>query len=60
MRDHKNHTEPIMGGMWGVKLSPYIRKRMRKSFVDIFDAKLFFADKNQWSPDQNLLKKYIW
>ena len=60
MRDHKSHTDAIMGGMWGVKLTPYVRTRMDQSFVDIFDAKLFFSDRNQYMPDQDLLKKYIW
>ena len=59
-RDHKGHSDPILGGMWGVKLTPYVRTRMNQSFVDIFDAKLFFSDRNEYMPDMDLLKEYIW
>ena len=61
MRDHMYHANPIMGGMWGIKLTPYVRSRMNQSFIDMSqDAKLFFSDKDQHGPDQNLVEKYIW
>lgn len=60
MRDHPHHDVTVLGGMWGAKLTPYIRSRMRQSFGTIFKSKIFFANRYIREPDQELLRDYIW
>ena len=33
LRDHPNHSHPIMGGMWGIKKG-YLNRNLQKSFND--------------------------
>ena len=65
MRDHPEHTEKIMGGMWGVKVIPFleqVKKRIAyrgqtvKSFKEVIDywteSK---SDVNHYGVDQEFL-----
>ena len=61
MRDHPKHNVPMMGGMWGVRLSSSkIRQKLHQSFMRLFKSKLFYADNNLKGPDQYILAKYIY
>ena len=60
MRDHPHHKEDILGGMWGVKLTPAVRQKMDQSFEKMFDSNIFYKDPTIRGSDQELLKKYIW
>ena len=60
MRDHPKHNVPMMGGMWGVRLSSSkIRQKLHQSFMKLFKSKLFYVDNNRIGPDQYILAKYI-
>ena len=43
MRDHPMHTEPIMGGMWGVN-APSFMKKCREIWSDIDNAPISMKD----------------
>ena len=60
MRDLPDHDIPILGGMWGVKLTPKIEAKIYESFRFIFDSDLFYKDHNSKGPDQDILRMYIW
>ena len=60
MRDHPQHNVPILGGLWGVKLTPNIRHRIHQSFEKIFKSSMFYNGQNHKGSDQDLLEKFIW
>ena len=60
MRDHPNHKEEILAGMWGVKLTSSIRMKLHQSFDKIFESNVFYNNPDQRGSDQELLKEYIW
>ena len=61
MRDHPLHGWEVLAGMWGVKLTPHMRLRLKQTFSHIFHEKLFFAnpDESIYS-DQYLIRDHIW
>ena len=61
MRDHFYHTEPMMGGMWGVKLTERkVRDQCEEAWARASkDTKLFRAGRKTKGPDQNMLGKYV-
>ena len=61
MRDHPHHDIEILGGLWGIKLTPNMRSLMNKTFETIFKKyPRFYADRTENQHDQKLLQKYIW
>ena len=60
MRDHPHHHVDILGGMWGIKLTPTMRIKMNESFEKMFHSKVFYSNWKNYGPDQDLLKNYIW
>ena len=60
MRDHPQHNTPILGGLWGVKLTKNIRSSIHQSFAKIFESSMFYNGRNQRGSDQDLLGKFIW
>jgi hypothetical protein len=60
MRDHPLHNKPLMGGLWGARLS--IKKtqiQWQQSWKKILNNKLAFSSRNMKGPDQILLKA-VW
>ena len=61
MRDHPKHGWAVLAGMWGAKLTPYMRLRLKQTFSHIFQEKLFFANRNgSIYSDQYLIRDNIW
>ena len=60
MRDHPHHKEDILGGMWGVKLTPAVRGKVKESFQKMLNSNMLYSNHNERGPDQDLLKEYIW
>ena len=55
MRDHPDHSLPIMGGMFGVKVD------QRRSLLHVLTrAMIWMGTKEQYGEDQNLLKILYW
>jgi hypothetical protein len=55
MRDHPDHSLPIMGGMFGVKVG------QRRSLVHVLTrAMIWMGTKEQYGEDQSLLEKLYW
>ena len=57
MRDNPYHGVPILGGLWGVKISDNNRKKLRKIRDGIFSDK--FGSRDVKGLDQTLLKVHI-
>lgn len=60
MRDHPNHIQPIMGGLWGVKLN-----KSRHFFEGLLKDALLarehsLASRNERNHDQVILERYFW
>ncbi|CAG0901437.1 unnamed protein product [Cyprideis torosa] len=55
MRDHKLHGVPILGGMWGAKLT-FHRPTIQKLGLAMINA----ADAKRHGEDQNLLARILW
>ena len=51
MRDHRNHRQPIMAGMWGCKRNPQIDVRQ------LMDS---WHEFNRYGCDQRFLKHFVW
>ena len=61
MRDHPHHDIEILGGLWGMKMTPKMRLLMNKTFETIFTSSTaFYGSRTQSNHDQILLQKYIW
>ena len=60
MRDHPKHGAVVLGGMWGVKLTPYMRLRLTETFAQIFQKELFFTNRNVFNSDMILIREDIW
>ena len=60
MRDNPYHNVPILGGMWGIKLTPDMRLNMEQAFTEIIDSDIFYKSRDLSGPDQDLLGKFIW
>ena len=61
MRDHPKHDVTVLAGMWGVKLTPYMRLRLNQTFSHIFQEEMFFANRYKYIyADQDLLRNDIW
>ena len=61
MRDHPNHDIEILGGLWGMKMTPKMRLLMNKTFETIFTTSpSFYGSRTQSNHDQILLRSYIW
>ena len=62
MRDHPNHIQPIMGGLWGVKL---IESESRSTYETLFKESLKDLEhslglRTERNHDQEILLKYFW
>ncbi len=51
MRDHPEHSVPIMGGMWGVK---------KGALPDLEDQMDKWKQEDKWQTDQEFLRAVIW
>ena len=62
IRDHPNHIQPIMGGLWGIKLAdPEMRKTYQTLFKEALeDIKISLAPRTERNHDQELLLKHFW
>ena len=60
MRDHPHHKVEILGGTWGVKLTPVVRVELNQSFQRMFQSNILYSNQDNRGPDQDLLKEYIW
>ena len=58
MRDHFYHSQPIVGGMWGVRLDdPVVRAKCREAWERASQGPLMWAKRTSKGGDQALLKK---
>ena len=62
MRDHPNHIQPIMGGLWGIKLvNSTIRTKYQKIFMEsLNDLEHSLGIRTERNHDQELLLKHFW
>ena len=61
MRDHPHHNEAVLGGLWGIKMTPKMRLLMNKTFETIFTkSSSFYGSRKEYSHDQTLLRNFIW
>ena len=61
MRDHPNHQKPIMGGLFGVKLTGSSRQKYEKILMTVLsDQEHSRAPRSQRDHDQFLLTKHFW
>ena len=61
MRDHPQHDLPILGGMWGVKLTRETRPVIKQAFDQMFlTSTNLLGARTQYQHDQIVLRKYIW
>ena len=63
IRDHPNHDQPILAGLWGTKLSnDLIRNKWRESWKNGFlnEKLLMFSKPDSYGPDQTFLKRYTY
>jgi hypothetical protein len=61
IRDHPNHDIPMMGGIWGAKLTrKTVRNSFSKSMKALFRSELFNASQEERSHDQAALQRFIW
>ena len=61
MRDHPNHNETVLGGLWGIKMTPKMRLLMNKTFETIFTKSASFCgSRKEYNHDQTLLRNFIW
>lgn len=51
MRDHPDHTTPILGGMWGAK---------RHAIPDMNELMYRWDKEDRWQTDQEFLRDMIW
>ena len=61
MRDHPHHDIEILGGLWGMKMTPKMRLLMNKTFETIFTKSAsFYGSRKEYNHDQILLRNFIW
>lgn len=61
MRDHPQHDVPILGGLWGMKLTPDMRSQMKSSFDSMLaKSSHLFGKRTEAQHDQTVLTRYIW
>jgi len=61
MRDHPQHSIPILGGTWGARLtSSKARQKWQKSWKMILKHKMAHSPRNATGPDQKLLQHGVW
>eukprot|EP00090_Calanus_glacialis_P018459 TRINITY_DN28652_c0_g1_i1.p1 TRINITY_DN28652_c0_g1~~TRINITY_DN28652_c0_g1_i1.p1 ORF type:complete len:263 (+),score=43.27 TRINITY_DN28652_c0_g1_i1:109-789(+) len=61
MRDHPQHCVPLLGGMWGARLSvDRVRQQWQKSWKKIQEHRLAHSPRNATGPDQILLQHAVW
>ena len=61
MRDNPIHVEPIIPGLFGVKLSPATRLQMEAIFNQLFEHSThFYGKRTEYGHEEKVLKKHIW
>jgi len=63
MRDHPQHTAPVLAGMWGAKMSgghSGRRKKWQSTWQSILKSSEAWAPRQRSQSDQQLLKKFVW
>ena len=61
MRDHPDQGIPMLGSMWGWKeIGKEGRKKWRRTWKEGLRDELLWASRNEWGPDQNFLRRYVW
>ena len=61
MRDHPQHTVPILGGGWGARLDTEDRReRWRTSWSRMLSDSDLYAGPQHKGPDQKLLQRHVW
>lgn len=66
MRDHRYHTQPIMGGMWGAtsefinKYKDFYDKEKQEFLSTLSFEDLFHSSGKYYQTDQAFLQRYIW
>ncbi|XP_059085676.1 uncharacterized protein LOC131882530 isoform X2 [Tigriopus californicus] len=61
MRDHPNHQNKIMGGLWGVKLiNETFRSQMEEAFMGLLTDPVAYRPRTKRGADQFLLMRHIW
>ena len=61
MRDNPNHNAPMMGGMWGVKMTsfPQIRNLMSRAMENMLSDGIVRSPRSSGGWDQVALRRYI-
>lgn len=61
MRDHPNHDVPILGGLWGLKMTSDMKSQMKTSFDQMFKHSTnLYGKRTESQHDQIALRKFIW
>ena len=60
MRDHPFHIQPIMGGLWGIRLTMNRTKHESNFRSLLMDVKDSLGPPKERNHDQVLLEKYFW
>ena len=59
MRDHASHQMPMMGGMWGTRLTqPGVRQKWRSAWQRMRTDSVITV--GRYSYDQSMLELYVW
>lgn len=61
MRDNQHHVEPIIPGLFGMKLSPNARSHIETIFYQMFERSTnFYGKRTEYGHEDRVLQKYIW
>ena len=61
MRDHPQHNAPILGGLWGIKMTQKMRSHMETSFEQMLKHSVnIFGKRTETQHDQIVLREFIW
>ena len=59
MRDHPAHGVPILGGLWGARLTKN-RSAWKSIWTAIMGDPLSLSTRGSKGPDQSLLRRHVW
>ena len=59
MRDHPFHSEPMLGGLWGARLTKS-RGAWKSIWTAIMNDPLSGSSRTSYGPDQTLLRRHVW
>ena len=59
MRDHPFHSEPMLGGLWGARLTKS-RGAWKSIWTAITNDLLSGSSRTSYGPDQTLLRRHVW